>query len=434
MSEETKGCHPTCSPGASSEALNDSCHCISLDQSKLTRLLEADLGERGLAASMLTTHPNLFASLPVFLPRRHVDRIAQVVAIIEEVTRTAEFRSRALTWAPESAQFDPGSRGGLLGFDFHLTSAGPRLIEINTNPGGALINAVLGRAQRYCCQGAEISFPTAEDSTDFEASILDVLLDEWRSQRGFAPLRRIAIVDEKPSEQFLYPEFLLFRNLLQRQGLESIICDPSELVYNGGLWYQGQRVDFVYNRLTDFALQAPLNAAIRTAYLAGEVALSPHPRAHAIYADKRNLSLLGNKEFLATTHIEPGDAALLRETIPVTVLMNAGNRAELWANRRRLFFKPAGGYGSRATYRGDKLTKRVWDEICSGTYVAQEFVPPGERRLASGITESPLKVDARAYAYAGAVKLIAARLYQGQTTNFRTAGGGFAPVLTTRSG
>ena len=29
-----------------------------------------------------------------------------------------------------------------------------------------------------------------------------------------------------------------------------------------------------------------------------------------------------------------------------------------------------------------------------------------------------------AYAYAGAVQWVAARLYQGQTTNFRTPGGG----------
>ena len=40
------------------------------------------------------------------------------------------------------------------------------------------------------------------------------------------------------------------------------------------------------------------------------------------------------------------------------------------------------------------------------------------------------KVDIRCYAYAGRVQLMAARLYQGQTTNFRTAGGGFAPVYT----
>jgi hypothetical protein len=40
-----------------------------------------------------------------------------------------------------------------------------------------------------------------------------------------------------------------------------------------------------------------------------------------------------------------------------------------------------------------------------------------------------LKFDVRAYAYAGRVQLLAARIYAGQTTNFRTAGGGFAPVV-----
>ena len=30
--------------------------------------------------------------------------------------------------------------------------------------------------------------------------------------------------------------------------------------------------------------------------------------------------------------------------------------------------------------------------------------------------------------------LVAARLYQGQTTNFRTPGGGFSPVLTSAEG
>jgi len=34
----------------------------------------------------------------------------------------------------------------------------------------------------------------------------------------------------------------------------------------------------------------------------------------------------------------------------------------------------------------------------------------------------------RLYTYDGRLLLMAARLYQGQTTNFRTAGGGFAPI------
>jgi hypothetical protein len=43
--------------------------------------------------------------------------------------------------------------------------------------------------------------------------------------------------------------------------------------------------------------------------------------------------------------------------------------------------------------------------------------------------ETELKADIRNYTYAGAVQLVAARLWQGQTTNFRTPGGGFARVV-----
>ena len=49
-----------------------------------------------------------------------------------------------------------------------------------------------------------------------------------------------------------------------------------------------------------------------------------------------------------------------------------------------------------------------------------------------GSAEAPdrLKFDIRSYAYDGAVQWTAARVYQGQTTNFRTPGGGFAMVYT----
>jgi hypothetical protein len=101
----------------------------------------------------------------------------------------------------------------------------------------------------------------------------------------------------------------------------------------------------------------------------------------------------------------------------------------LWARRRKLFFKPAAGYGGKATYRGDKLTRRVWEEIVSSRYVAQEQIVPSQRRLRQNGTETALKLDIRNYVYDGEVQLLAARLYQGQTTNFRTPGGGFAPVF-----
>ena len=51
--------------------------------------------------------------------------------------------------------------------------------------------------------------------------------------------------------------------------------------------------------------------------------------------------------------------------------------------------------------------------------------------IEDGASPQVLKFDLRNYVYDGAVQWLAARLYQGQTTNFRTPGGGFAPVYTT---
>jgi len=87
------------------------------------------------------------------------------------------------------------------------------------------------------------------------------------------------------------------------------------------------------------------------------------------------------------------------------------------------------GYGSKAVYRGDKITRGVFDEITNGEYVAQAFAPPSERMMRVEGEAASRKVDVRIYAYAGKALLAVARLYQGQTTNFRTPGGGFAPVF-----
>ncbi len=111
-----------------------------------------------------------------------------------------------------------------------------------------------------------------------------------------------------------------------------------------------------------------------------------------------------------------------------------GERAdELWARRKQLFFKPATGYGSRATYRGAKLTRKTWAAILDATYVAQALVAPSERKLMIDGEPRPLKLDLRAFVFRARVQLFAARLYRGQTTNFRTPGGGFAPIYSDRS-
>ena len=124
----------------------------------------------------------------------------------------------------------------------------------------------------------------------------------------------------------------------------------------------------------------------------------------------------------------------LVDGIPHTVVVTRDRAEHLWAGRKKLFFKPRSGYGSKAAYRGDKITRKVWAEILSGNYVAQDIVQPSTRTIAVDGKSESLKADLRNYTYDGKVLLIAARLFQGQTTNFRTPGGGFAPVSVAIAG
>jgi hypothetical protein len=117
------------------------------------------------------------------------------------------------------------------------------------------------------------------------------------------------------------------------------------------------------------------------------------------------------------------------QCVPQTRLVQAQD-ADLWWNERKSwFFKPLFGYGGKGAYRGDKLTKRVFEEIMRSDYVAQRLALPDERKVCEeGAEPQLLKFDVRCYVYDGNIQLISARLYQGQTTNFRTAGGGFALI------
>jgi hypothetical protein len=148
---------------------------------------------------------------------------------------------------------------------------------------------------------------------------------------------------------------------------------------------------------------------------------------HALFADKRNLTLLSDRATMAAWGL-PADLLGALEGVPRTVAASAINAEELWRSRKEWFFKPTSGHGGKAVYRGDKLTRGVWANILEGGYVAQAFAAPGARKIRVDGVETTCKMDVRLYTYAGHTLLAAARLYQGQTTNFRTAGGGFAPI------
>ncbi len=410
------------------EELNGSCFCITLDRDRLQAALERQAGDAAFSARYLQPRQHLFSNVPMFHTARDLARMTGVVRMIEAAARLPAYRAAVLARAPDIAWFDPGPRGVLMGYDFHLGAAGPKLIEVNTNAGGAFLNALLAGAQRACCPEVEraLSLPLL---ADFDAGVVGMFRSEWALQRGAEALRRIAIVDDDPQGQYLLPEFVLARETFRRHGIDAVIVDPAALRHDGGrLWSDGHAIDLVYNRLVDFALERPEHAALRTAYLDGAVVVTPNPRHHALLADKRNLVLLSDRAALEGFGLDPR-LAVRAARIPRTVRVSADNAESLWQARKGWFFKPAAGHAGKAVYRGDKLTRGVWQVIVAGDYVAQQFAPPGERRIEAGGALAPLKADVRLYTYDGAILLAAARLYQGQTTNFRTPGGGFAPVF-----
>ena len=410
--------------------LNQSCFCTTVDQSSLRQALAREIGDDGLMRSIAATHPHLFASVSVFLSADEVRRMREVVQAIEAVAANIAYQKAALSWAPEIAHYDPGPIGAVMGYDFHLEAGVPQLIEVNTNAGGAFLNALLTRAQTACCP--EVRQFSAGTTVDFDTVIEAMFRSEWQRQRGNQPLMSIAIVDDAPNTQYLHPEFLLAQRLLTRTGFQTSILDPRELSYKDEwLIAADRRVDLVYNRLTDFALAHPDHAALQEAYLDGTVVLTPNPRAHALLADKRNLTLLSDGATLSSWGVDAHTIDILQAAVPRTVCVTPDNAAQLWAERRSLFFKPMAGFGSKGAYRGDKVTRGTWESIAAGGYVAQSFAAPGQRAVKLDGKVVPLKADIRLYTYAGKDILIAARLYQGQTTNLRTQGGGFAPVFIT---
>jgi hypothetical protein len=406
---------------------------VVLDDTLLDSALReagADLG----AGELLASAPHLFARASVFVDHTGAEAMRAVVRAVENVVALPAYRALALAHAAPMARLAVPQRGAFLGFDFHLGGQGPQLIEINTNAGGGLLNAVLRRAQRRCC--SEVGAWLVPEPTSADEAFVAMLREEFALARGAGtPLRTLAIVDDAPEGQYLYPEFKLFARLFERHGIATRVVDASALtVREGRLWEGEFAIDLVYNRCTDFTFDDPRHAALAIAHAEGLAVITPHPQAHALYADKRRLCTLSDPARLAELGASAEDLAILARHVPRTVEVHAADRERLWAERKSLFFKPSAGYGSKAAYRGDKLTRRVFEEqILVAPYVAQALVPPSSRvvRLVDGTSERTLKLDVRNFAYHGAVQLVCARLYEGQTTNFRTQGGGFAPVFET---
>ncbi len=367
----------------------------------------------------MTAVPSPFAAVlspaTVTIPRGALARMIALVRAADRLAAHPAYRDSLAGELPEIARFDPGHAAVLMGYDFHLTPAGPRLIEVNTNAGGFF----------PAWQAAQGRAPLAGRPRQ---RLLATFREEMATQsRGRRPSpRRLVIIDEKPAEQFLYPEMQLFAALFREEGIAAAIAAPEELsAAASGVTLHGEPVDLVYNRHCDFYLDAPVLAGLRAAYLARTVCLTPNPRAYALLADKRRLVAWRDQALLAECGLTEKERALLAECVPECLLLGDGDREQLWRERGSWVFKPVDRFGSRGVLVGEKMTRGRFDQLDGATTLVQRLVAPPLVAV-PGFEE--MKYDLRLFAYRGRVLGVTARLYRGQVTNLRTPGGGFAPV------
>ncbi|MFN4162942.1 MAG: hypothetical protein ACK4GK_00095 [Ferrovibrio sp.] len=354
-----------------------------------------------------------FSSAAILLRQDMTERIADIALALDALMRLPAYREACLAAAPPIAQIDQGTRGIFNALDFHLAAEGPRLIEANTNGGGAFLLGLLG----------ELSGGQTRD--EWEDRLVAMLRAEWALARPEQSLRRVAIVDDAPESQFLRDEFTLAAVALRRRGIDCLLLDPADLdFHDGALRHRGTAIDFVYNRLTRFSLEGEAERALALAYCHNAVVISPNPHIHAIWACKRNLSVWSSASALRAFGLPAPMALMLAESVPATAMVTPDNAEAIWRNRNALYFKPVDGHASKGVYAGAKITRGAWQEVSAGGYVAQERVDPPLLQTPSGM----MKVDIRAFVWNGAVVSLGARLFRGQTMNFRTPGGGFAHI------
>lgn len=397
--------------------LNSECYCWPVERAGILEKISAQGASPDMEA-MLSVRPHYFASTTIMLASDVLAQMTQQIRAIEDVIKlplyreAVQQRSPLSTLTPNSAQ----TAGVFMGYDFHITEDGPRLIEINSNAGGAFIVDMIEQ--------------TVKGSSDnFSRGIVEMFHSEWAKAGRITELKTIAIIDTDPTEQYHFPDMCLAKAILEKSGLNVVIADPSALRHmDGHLYHEADKIDLIYNRLTDFNLSEPANDVIKHAYEEDAAVVTPAPHHHALYADKRNLILLSDSAQLTEFGASEHDMETL-QLIPQTKAVTPDTAEDMWANRRKLFFKPEAGFGSRGAFRGAKLTKKVWGEILDGGYIAQALVSPPIRAVTVDDEKLTLKFDVRVYTYDGAPLLYAARIYQGQTTNLRTAGGGLAAVI-----
>ena len=298
----------------------------------------------------------------------------------------------------------------LMAYDFHLDNETVQLIEVNTNASAFLLVNSLYQFKKL-------------NHTKALEDLKSSFQKEWSrlSRKTTAP-KKVVLIDQEPLKQKMAVEFFMYKDFFQSMGWDMEILDSKQLkaddkqeLYSP----KNEKIDFIYNRSTDFYFEN--HPLLAKAYQESACVILPQPKDYFLLADKARMADWFSKDWTELKEI--------KNNLLKTQLLNSQNKQEFWQNRKKYFFKISQGHGGKMAYRGSSISRKKFEELFQYKSLAQEYSAP------SRIKDSKLqewKLDLRAYVYKDHIQQLVSRVYQGQLTNFKAPGSGFATVTVSK--
>lgn len=371
----------------------------------------------------------LVSPVEVRLPAKVRENCERAIRSLYAVSRRKEFQSRLENNLGVS-DHQTKHRSVLMAYDFHTNENGDcSLVEVNTNAAGFMLASLMEMTH------GQLKYSDYAPLKDLRASFeneLRLWKSSLRADTATGSPPTIAISDEEIEEQKMYAEFLMYKDWFNSTGWNAELCDSRAFTFDNGRLKTptGTAVDLVYNRLTDFYLEDPDHSALRDAFVKDAVCLTPNPREYWLIADKQRLIQFGQPGFLD----ECGASAEEKEAIEKVMIPTFDKTSfpsydEIWTQRKSLFFKPKRSHGGKSVYRGESVSRKVFERLMTEDILIQRFRPA--QHVPTDDPRSVLanwKFDLRFYVYEDKIQLTCARIYQGQVTNFSSPMGGFTLV------
>lgn len=279
-------------------------------------------------------------------------------------------------------------------------------------------------------------------------ALLAALLASYRDWGGREDPPTMAIVDFRGVPT--WTEFEILQGAFTAAGVPTLVCDPSELSFEGGrLTALGRGVDLVYRRvlINDIIDHPDECAALVAAYEAGAVCVAntfqcklAHKKAFfAVLTDPRNASLFSNQERAAIAAHIPWtrlvrDERTARGGREISLLELAR------VDREQLVLKPNDDYGGKGVLLGWEVAEGPWVAALNaalsdppGSWVVQERIPIRREVFpqfdAEGhVTMPEVLVDFAPYLFRGRMSGFLTRLSATGLANV-TSGGGQVPAF-----